>query len=248
MESKILESAGLTRNESIVYLTLLQIGTSKTGEILKKSGLNSGKIYEILNSLMNKGLVSISIIDNVKYFTAAPPKELLEYIDKKKELLKKEENDIKSIIPQLEGLRNLSDIKTKVTMYTGFKGLKTAANIALDLMDNNQETLILGAGGDREKKFDNFWKSYQKIKNKKCINTKIIFSKRNDYYNAMKQLNKVETKVLSEVSEISIGIYGINAVLILNYKSPYTCTLIQDENIVKSFINFFNQLWKIAKT
>ena len=37
MELKLLEKIGLTHNESIVYLTLLQIGTSKTGAILKRS-------------------------------------------------------------------------------------------------------------------------------------------------------------------------------------------------------------------
>ena len=51
MNAKILEEIGLTRNESLVYLALSKIGTSKTGEILKESGLNSGKIYEILESL-----------------------------------------------------------------------------------------------------------------------------------------------------------------------------------------------------
>ena len=51
MERRYLEKIGLTKNESIVYTTLLKLGISKTGEILKKSGLNSGKIYEILESL-----------------------------------------------------------------------------------------------------------------------------------------------------------------------------------------------------
>ena len=68
MDIKVLERIGLTRNESLVYLTLLRNGTSKTGEILKKSGLNSGKIYEILDSLEKKGMVSESSINNIKRY------------------------------------------------------------------------------------------------------------------------------------------------------------------------------------
>ena len=113
MEAKILESAGLTKNESIVYLTLLQIGTSRTGKILKSSKLNSGKIYEILNSLMNKGLVSESIIDNIKNFSAAPPNEIINYINKKKEALEKQETNIKSILPQLKAIK---ETKSKETL------------------------------------------------------------------------------------------------------------------------------------
>jgi len=73
IEPETLENVGLTKNESIVYLTLLRIGTAKTGEILNKSHLNSGKIYEILESLKEEGLVSESIINNIRHFTAAPP-------------------------------------------------------------------------------------------------------------------------------------------------------------------------------
>ena len=58
MINQILQEIGLTRNEIKVYTSLLDLGESKTGEILKKSGLNSGKIYEILDSLQKKGLVS----------------------------------------------------------------------------------------------------------------------------------------------------------------------------------------------
>ena len=84
MDTKPLEKIGLTRNESLVYLTLLRLGVSRTGEILKKSQLNSGKIYEILESLKVKGLASESVINNVKHFAAAPPKQILEYVESKK--------------------------------------------------------------------------------------------------------------------------------------------------------------------
>src|SRR3989344_7102355 len=119
MVLKELEKIGLTKNESVVYQTLLQLGTSKTGEILKKSGLNSGKIYEILESLKLKGLLSESIINNIKYFTAAPPSQILGYIQDKKDELDKEEATIKSLLPELEKLRNIPKEETKSITYTG---------------------------------------------------------------------------------------------------------------------------------
>ena len=105
METKILEHIGLTHNESIVYLTLIKEGISKSGEILKNSGLNSGKIYEILESLKKKGLISESVINNIKNYTAAPPSQILEYLNKQKEELEKDEQTIKEAIPELEKIR-----------------------------------------------------------------------------------------------------------------------------------------------
>ena len=91
MNTDNLQKIGLTKNESIVYLALLKLGTTKTGEILKFSNLNSGKIYEILESLKIKGLASESSINNIKHYTAAPSKKLLYYINQKKKELQKEE-------------------------------------------------------------------------------------------------------------------------------------------------------------
>src|SRR3990167_9727851 len=79
METETLEKIGLTKNESIVYLTLVKSGTIKTAKILKKSGLNSGRIYDTLESLKHKGLISESNINGVKHFTASPPNQLKEF-------------------------------------------------------------------------------------------------------------------------------------------------------------------------
>ena len=98
MDTKLLESIGLTRNEAIAYLTLTRIGTSKTGKLLKESELNTGKVYEILESLKRKGLISEIEINKVKHFTAASPEKLLDYITYKKEKLEKEENIAKELI------------------------------------------------------------------------------------------------------------------------------------------------------
>src|SRR3989344_3083983 len=119
METKVLESIGLTRNESKVYLALLKEGTSKTGEILKRSGLNSGKIYEILESLKKKGLASESKINNTKQYTAAAPSQILDYLDMRRKDLEEDESVIRKEIPALEKIR---ERKTRSLMNFGDNG------------------------------------------------------------------------------------------------------------------------------
>ena len=77
MEFELLKEIGLTDSEIKVYVALLEIGSSSKGPIVDKSGVASSKIYELLEKLMQKGLVSQVIKSNVKYFEAAPPKRLL---------------------------------------------------------------------------------------------------------------------------------------------------------------------------
>ncbi len=58
MNNKLLEEIGLTKGEISVYLALLKIGETTTGKIIEEAQISSGKIYEILDKLIKKGMVS----------------------------------------------------------------------------------------------------------------------------------------------------------------------------------------------
>ena len=73
MNVELLEAIGLTKSEIKVYLALLELGSSTTGPIVEKSGASSSKIYEILEKLIQKGLVGHVIKAGKKHFEAAPP-------------------------------------------------------------------------------------------------------------------------------------------------------------------------------
>ena len=53
MIDDVLRKIGLTEYETKVYIALLDLGKATSGEILQKSNLNTGKIYDILGSLKN---------------------------------------------------------------------------------------------------------------------------------------------------------------------------------------------------
>jgi sugar-specific transcriptional regulator TrmB len=248
MNPQILQSIGLTKNESVVYLSLLELGTSKSGDILHKSGLNSGKIYEILDSLKKKGLASESIISNIRHFTASPPKQLLYYLQQKKNEIKNKESIIKNSIPQLEKLRETTIKEPIAVTYLGMKGLKTAADEALDSLKIDDEILAMGVSSLKNKKINEFWKAWSQKRIKKKIIAKHIFSEKSEYYNNFKKMNHTKAKILGGITPVTVDIFGEDIVLILSYKEPISCTLIKDKNTATSFKQFFNQLWKLSKS
>src|SRR3989344_5206891 len=241
MELKVLEKIGLTKNESVVYQSLLQLGTAKTGKILKKSGLNSGKIYEILESLKVKGLVSESVINNIKHFTAAPPAQIIEYLQNKKEDIEKEEASIKLALPELEKLRNFTTKETKSVTYTGLRGIKTAADEALDSMNPEEDILAMGVTELKDEVFNEFWKRWQASRINKKISQKIIFSEKGEYYRQFVQSKFTAAKVLTGITPVTVDVFGEDKTLILNYGKSPSAILIQDKNTARSFREFFNQ-------
>jgi sugar-specific transcriptional regulator TrmB len=247
MESRVLERIGLTKNESIVYQTLLHLGTSKTGKILKNSKLNSGKIYEILESLKHKGLLSESIINNTKHFTAAPPSQVLEYVRKKKEDLDREEKEVIAILPKLEKIREETIQETKSVTYTGLRGIKTAAEEALDSMKPGEDILAMGVTELKDDKFNKFWKRWQKNRIEKKIKQKMIFSERSSFYDFFSRNKFTQVRVLTGITPVTVDIFGDDKTLILNYAKTPSCILIYDRNTAQSFKTFFLTLWSQAE-
>src|SRR3989344_4883068 len=72
-----LSKAGLTGNESRVYLQLLKLGEQKANNVAKKISMDRTLTYTVLNHLIEKGLVNYVIKEKKKYFGAADPSNLL---------------------------------------------------------------------------------------------------------------------------------------------------------------------------
>ena len=89
MEEINLQEIGLTEGEGKVYLSLLSLGISTSGKIIKDSQVSNSKIYDILDRLNKKGLVGISLKNNVKHFEAKNPSEISDLISNKEKNIKK---------------------------------------------------------------------------------------------------------------------------------------------------------------
>lgn len=207
MDTKILEKIGLSKNESISYLTLLKIGTSTSGELIKRANLNSGRIYDTLESLKNKGLVSENNINNIRNFTASSPKELLNLIEIKKNEINDTQEKIKKIIPELDKLRTLQIVEPKSIVYTGFNGFKTAVDEATKTLKENDEVLTFGIRSQKSDLINKFWQRWTKFTEGKNLTKKYIFTEKGDHYEKTKALNKSEIKFLNVDTPLFLLMY-----------------------------------------
>ncbi|MFC1755107.1 TrmB family transcriptional regulator [Thermoproteota archaeon] len=80
---ELLDKLGLSQYEKQAYLALLRLGRAKSRQISKESNVSYGRIYEILEKLEQKGLVSI-LPTEPKSFEAIDPKTALRMILRKK--------------------------------------------------------------------------------------------------------------------------------------------------------------------
>ena len=104
MEELQLEKLGLTKTEAKVYLSLLKLGSTKTGLLVRKTNLHRATVYDVLKRLIEKGLVSYIIKGKIKYFQVTEPEYFLDKIKEKENKLKEKEIFVKNLVKELKDI------------------------------------------------------------------------------------------------------------------------------------------------
>lgn len=247
--SKYLENIGLTGSEIKVFLALLELGESSKGDIVKRAGIAASKIYDVLDKLIGKGLASYIVKNNVKYFSAANPKRIKDYIKNKKESLIEQEQEFNKFLPSLEKIYESLNEDTVIEIYKGWKGMETVYGNLLSKAKKGDYCYILGAGkGEKELQLELFFSKYRKIALDKGIITKIIFNESARDYVSLIENNIGEIKekrFLFNNTPSEIVIYKDNLIILLRKADPIVI-YIKDKETAESFLNYFNELWKNA--
>ncbi len=221
MLKNILKDLNFSEKETTVYLTLLELGSAKAGEIAKKASITRTTVYDILTSLLKKGLVNKYKKGAQTYFGALDPKRLLSYIDREIEQttdrLTKQKQEVKGLLPELVSLQNAKSSKPKVEFFEGEKGMREAYEDTLSANDGilayaNVETVHGG--------IPNFFPNYYKRRAAKGVPIRAIFPDTPAAHERMKEdRNEMrKTKLLEEGVTFTpeINIYN-NKVLIASW-------------------------------
>src|SRR3989344_3043331 len=149
----ILEDIGLTKNEIKIYLALLKLGSTATGAILKETKVHASKVYDGLERLADKGLVTHVIIANTKHFKAVNPERLIDFLQDKKKIIEEQEKDILSLLPQLKAMQETGLDETEAEVFKGWKGMETVFSEGIKAMCKGDIWYVLGAyqGEDQQR-------------------------------------------------------------------------------------------------
>jgi len=242
MNTQILEELGLTKNEVKVYLALLELGSTPAGKLIKKVGMHRGIVYDLVDLLSNKGLVSYVIKANRKYFEAHDPERLKEYLESKKSDLEQKKDELDKIIPELQLKRALSKEEQEGTIYKGKKGLKS---IFEDIINEKKEWCVFGATGRFKELFHAYFIHFHNKRAKARIPLKIIFKEEVRKQNRKLKLCKIKYLPDSYITPSTTYIYG-DKIVIINWSIEPIAFLMRSKQVADSYRSFFDILWKTA--
>ncbi|MFQ6020704.1 MAG: TrmB family transcriptional regulator [Candidatus Aenigmatarchaeota archaeon] len=249
MKEVYLRRLGLSGYETKVFLSLLRLGRSKARKIARFSKVPYGRIYDVLYSLEQKGIILVTPSEP-KVFEAINPSKALDILLK----------------IQQEKIKNLS--KEKNVILREFQKVKAVA-----LPEKKKDKVSVYYGSDAAIKLGRI--GIEKTKKEMLINTTRLEDLPAQNMIAGKLLEKVSVKIMipeitkanrenikrikslggevriGGIENMKIGIADREGTLITvanpkNLKGSITI-VIEGKNFAKSIKDFFNVYWNKAK-
>ncbi len=236
-----LKQVGMTENEIQVYITLLKLGSSIVAHIAERSGLYRPYVYDTLERLQEKGLVSFYVRENKRYFEAVNPEQLVE-------LEKEKLEELNGVLPKLQEFVSIPKEATRVQLYSGRKVVRVIQKDVLrTLLDTGGESLVIGVD---EKKFMDadpivMKQFFNQLKRNK-LKERVLVREGDNYLPAYKKTTQYKFLSKEFFDPTSTFIYG-NKVAIVLFTEPLYGLLIESAILAKTYRKQFNLLWDVAR-
>ncbi len=238
MIESTLKQLNLAEKEIKIYLAMLQLGQSTINRISEVTAIPKSTCYDIIKSLMNRGLASSFIEEKVAHFEAADPHVLLANLEEQKQ-------KVKEVLPELINMRKSIGEKPNVELYSGKIGIKSIFD---RIIENGTEFRAL----TNENKFAHmsewFIQQFRMRRKKRNIHAKVM-SEDSETSQRMRVKDKEElrlTKIKSFMNNQDAECYVFGdylAFVTLSEKEP-TGVLIENKQIADLQRALFEQVWK----
>ncbi len=234
MEPSFLEELGLTPGEARIYLALLELGESKVGKVIEKTGMASSAVHNALNTIAEKGLVTHILRGKIKNYRAVPPKQLLDYIDDKRRRVKQQ-------LPALQSLHAAADQKTEAEVYEGTKGLITMLHDLISEMtkkDTYRFFALEQAG--RNEEIQRFFRRYDVLRAERCKAVKGIAPRK------IKRVFEKRPHLTMRYTEEALPnnmIICRDKMAFINWDDKPSGVLIRSAQLAAKYTRFFDAMW-----
>ncbi len=231
-----------------MYLALLELGDSTTGPIVEKSTISRSIIYQILENLIQKGLVSYIIKEQTKYFQAAQPERIIDYIEEREQKLHAIKEKVEHFLPQL--LQKQPEEKSEVRVFEGFKGMIEVHEHTYKRLQPGEEYFYQGIIPDQPKHFHAYWKKDHRRRVNAGIKCKLLFHPNTDK-TVLQNRNSYkgcDARYMPLQIDTPVWFCGYKNIAVIGIpgKKPINIEIMRQE-VADSFKAYFQALWKKTK-
>lgn len=231
---------GFSAHEADIYLSLIDIGVTGAGEIIKRTGLHRNIVYDTLDKLIARKLVIKVIRKNIALFQVADPERIVQ--EEKSRL-----SIAESLVP---GLSQRAEVKQDIVIYDGLEGYRTFSMKTLDEIQKGGTTYVIGSVGHLW--YEVMGDKYPQYERKRLKNK--IWWKMVAYAEASKDLELIQAGKLVDVRVVpqpfnpkANTLIFNDKVCLQNFVEPYGVIEIKNKTLAETYMNYFHTLWEMGK-
>ncbi len=245
--SEKLQNIGLTEREARVYLFLLEYQEAKTGVICSKLNIRSSHIYAILEKLLNKGIISYKLVNNIKIFRPVDPESLFALYKEKERKLEKEKKDILNFISNLKKVETKKVRQNDFKYFEGINGVRSMFTEFINSWQKNSKMYISSAP-IAYKNWNAFLIDlFHPPRIEKNIHLSLILTGKIRHHGEEREdMQPIDIKYIDTVMESEFGVCGDYVYFLSSGDKPYAL-LIKDKNLASTQIKIFKIIWDNAK-
>lgn len=244
---KYLLNGGFSSKEADVYLAILALGRGTASQIARGAHISRTTVYDILGSLFDRDLVTLTGKEPKQEYVALSPVQLKIYFEKELEQKRKvllQAEDF--LIPQLKSIHNVTD-RPKVMFYEGKEGLE---KVYEDTLTSSEPIRAYASVGDMHTCLPNYFPEYYKRRTRKGVAIRAIIPS-DESGRERKSFDKVEIRETMLVPKDAfnfspeINIYD-NKVMIASWREKLGI-IIESSEIADAMKKIYELAWAEAK-
>lgn len=249
-QSKMFEKLcqlGLSTKEALVYLATLELGTaSAVSTIAKKANINRTTAYDILEQLLQKGIIISKKRSSGRFYEALPPAKIVAYLKEQSRKYAKLAKEAYEILPELTQHYHAQG-RPRVYFYEGEEGL---IRVYEETLTASGEILAYASDQINQETIPWYFPHYYQRRTAKKIPIRALFpdtpKDRERHLNDKNELRKsrlLPKEILDFTPEIN---FFDDKIMIADWKEKLGI-IIQSPEIAKVFKQTFELAWEGAE-
>lgn len=242
MDKKLINTLldlGLTENEARIYLAAIALGPTTILKIAKEADIKRTTVYSVVESLKQKGLISIEMKGWKKLFTAESPEKLELILEEKRKKLRDNLHNLLS-------LYNVDAKESLIKYYEGLPAVKTVYEELLRKIRPREDYLVIGSQEWWYNLDPDYFQKFIERRAKLPINIRLLFQDSalaRKHQKFEKNYNE-KIKILPKGTKLSTNMVIIpHMVVIHQLTPPIIAIVIKNKNVIQMQKEMFEIIW-----
>ncbi|MGV8162348.1 MAG: hypothetical protein ACP5N2_03400 [Candidatus Nanoarchaeia archaeon] len=233
----------LSQIEEKIFRIILHNQDIVAKTIVELSNHDKKVIYENIEKLQRKGLISSIVKGRTRHYSFTRTKQIHAIIREQERLLQERKNQSEQLIEEIDKLKSEKNYQTETELYVGKQNIR---QFFQSILNERKNYSVIGVPLESEQILGkNFWENFHVKQKESKIKAKMIFNPSLRYW----KINNPNLQVkYFEVEPITETIIFKDKIAIIIWSQDPSATIINNELVAKSYQSFFDMLWKTAKS